>query len=40
MILANLLSYYVAFTSYMVYENCNGTGSGVFVRNLQFLTDS
>ena len=32
-----LLNYYIPFTSFILYDNHNDTGSGVFVRKLQFF---
>jgi hypothetical protein len=39
-IFTTLLNYYLSSTSFILYDNRNDTGSGVFVRNLHFLTDS
>jgi hypothetical protein len=39
-IFTTLLNYCLSSTSFILYDNRNDTASGVFVRKLQFLTDS
>ena len=39
-IFTTLLNYYLSSTSFILCDNRNDTGNGVFVRKLQFLTDS
>jgi len=39
-IFTTLLNYYLSSSDFILYDNRNDTGRGVFVRKLQFLTDS